>query len=97
MPKSDALSFGVVGLAAALVRTPGEVRALVSAGVIKPEFVEAKAPRWSVLALADIVKELLPVRQGDLLATRQRVVVGVPALERAYQAEYGSQKGGANG
>lgn len=93
MTKPDHLSFGVAGLAAALHSTPEQVHALVRAGAIRAEFVECGGPRWSSTALADIIKELLPVRDGDPGTALDRSAQGLLALERAYAAENGGAHG----
>lgn len=93
MTKTEQLSFGVAGLAAALHSTPERVQALVRAGVIRAEFVEHRGPRWSPTALADIVKQLLPVERGEHELATQRASIALSALERAYEAERGVAHG----
>jgi len=89
-------SFGVIGLAAALESTPERVRALVRAGTIPADFVEAREPRWSASALADVIKKLLPVQIDDKALALERAAISLGALERAWMAEYGSHHQGVN-
>lgn len=82
-------SFGVIGLAAALSSDPERVRALVRAGAIRAEFVEAREPRWSASALADVIKQLLPVSPDNNELALERAAIGLSALDRAWRAEFG--------
>jgi hypothetical protein len=89
------IDFGPVGLAAALGSTPEQILAWVHAGVIRPDFVRDKAPRWHPLTLADIFKQLTPKPQ-DRLAALKRAVAALEALVRAEKAEgFHDDKGGA--
>ena len=88
--QSKPISFGVVGLAAALESTPERIRALIRAGAIRAEFIEAREPRWYVMGLKDVIDRVRPAQPGDQLIALERAAFGLAALERAYRAEYGA-------
>lgn len=79
--------FGPVGLAAALHSTPEEILSLVHAGVIRPDHVIGKEPRWRAENLAEIFKQLLPGGSADDALDRSRLAL--EALLRAEAAELG--------
>lgn len=83
--------FTVAGLAAALHGDVEQVRMLVGKGLIRPEYVEGKEPRWSRTALMDIIKELLPVPQGRADLEKERAMIIAMALSDADRAEEGGR------
>jgi hypothetical protein len=94
--KPDVLDFGVLGLAAALESPSSEVLQLVHAGVICPEYVVNKEPRWSGHAILACIKQLLPAPRNQL-DSLQRGLIAMQALERAYVAEYEQDLEGTHG
>ena len=81
------IDFGPVGLAAALHSTPDEIRFLVHAGVIRPNHVIGKEPRWRAENLAEVFNQLLPCGSPD--GALDRSLLALEALLRAEAAELG--------